>query len=66
MKKLVFTALAILAVSGVSMAKSKKTKMIISDCASEILQRIEEDEGCLETEEYNALYEYYSQDGMCG
>ncbi|MBZ4036113.1 hypothetical protein K6T82_15175 [Flavobacterium sp. 17A] len=69
MKKLVFTAFAVILFSVSATAKSqemKNVKLLRGNCASDLLSKIEDEVGCLESDDYNALYEYYSQDGMCG
>jgi hypothetical protein len=69
MKKLIFSVFAVMLFSVSATAKSqekKNVKLLRASCASRLLNMIEEEYGCLDSSSYNALYEYYSQDGMCG
>lgn len=58
-----------ISLKNVKEALTRKEMRVIAggyDCASAILQQIESQYGCLSSSEYNTLYNYYSQPGMCG
>lgn len=69
MKKIVFTAFAVVLFCVSATAKSqekKNVKLFRGSCASDVLAQYEDGGTCLDSETYNALHAYYSQDGMCG